>query len=384
MMKKIKKPLLWFGLMSKRLYKKATFLVILILIPLVAFGYSMIDTEDSGIVTVYLAKEQADDAYADEIMADLQKDGQLIRFVVADSSTQAENAVRAGKADAAWIFKANTRDNVIRFANDPKKENALVHILAREDNVALMLAREKLAGKLYECYAPTLYLTHVRLHVPEMAEMSDDEVLEYYYKTDLGNGELFEFVQEDISGIKEQSQDVHYLMTPIRGLLGVIVLLCGLATAMYYMVDSKKGTFAWMPETRRPLAELGCQAVSVLNVSVVALLSLTLIGTATVWWRELLVTLLYVLAVSMFCMVLRRLCGSLSLLGTILPLMIVVTLLVCPVFFDLSQLRALQYVFPPSYYINAVYNDMWLLMMPVYIVVCGGVYLLLGRVFKRI
>ena len=61
----------------------------------------------------------------------------------------------------------------------------------------------------------------------------------------------------------------------------------------------------------------------------------------------------------------------------------VVMLVVCPVFFDLGALRELQYLFPPTYFINAVYSDKFLLYMPLYTLVLAAVYFLTGVILNR-
>ena len=45
----------WLLMMTKRLYKKPTFVVILILIPVLVLGYGLVAAEDSGMVTIALA-----------------------------------------------------------------------------------------------------------------------------------------------------------------------------------------------------------------------------------------------------------------------------------------------------------------------------------------
>ena len=99
--------------------------------------------------------------------------------------------------------------------------------------------------------------------------------------------------------------------------------------------------------------------------------------------RELLMAVLYALAVAAFSMVLRRLCGGLSALGTLLPLLLVTMMVICPVFFDFGFFRKLSYLFPPTYYIQAAVNDAYLLYFPVYILVMALIYWLLGRLLRR-
>jgi len=79
----------------------------------------------------------------------------------------------------------------------------------------------------------------------------------------------------------------------------------------------------------------------------------------------------------------RRLCGKLAVLGTVLPLLIVVRLVVCPVFFDLGALRQVQYLFPPTYYINAQYSDRSLVLMGLYSIALLLIYCLSGRLLHR-
>ena len=69
--------------------------------------------------------------------------------------------------------------------------------------------------------------------------------------------------------------------------------------------------------------------------------------------------------------------------GVMIPLLIVAMLLVCPVFFDLGALRMVQFLLPPTYYINGVYNTRYILYMAVYTLGCGSLYWLWGRSFHR-
>ena len=123
--------------------------------------------------------------------------------------------------------------------------------------------------------------------------------------------------------------------------------------------------------------------IAVVNVAAVALIALIWAGLAVDLGRELLTLVLYALSVSSFCMTVRRLFQSLAAVGTALPLLIVVMLVVCPVFFDLGQLRALQYLFPPTYYINAAVSDRFLLLMAGYSLALLAVYTLSGKLLHK-
>ncbi len=379
-MRRLKKLLTWVWLLNKRLFRKPTFLVLLLLIPLLVFGYGFVAGGESGMVTIVLAQE-GEDSLAEQVIGDLLGSSQLILFQKCETAREAVDLVTHGKADAAWIFPDAMEERIAGFVDDPDVDNAVVRVVQREEKVMLMLTREVLGGKILDLCSEKIYLNFLREKIPEMAEATDEELLELYNSTSL-SGELFSYEQTD--GTKVDKDDATgYLMTPLRGLLAVVIVLCGMATAMYYIHDSKIGTFAWLPVQLLPAAELGCQMVSVVDVCVVALISLLSVGMAGPILLELITLILYSLCVAVFSMLLRRLCGSIRGLGVLMPLLVVVMLLVCPVFFDLGALRTAQFIFPPTYFVNAIYNSKYLLYMLAYTGICGGLYWLTGKVLKR-
>lgn len=361
----MKKCLRWFFLLSKRLYKKTTFLALLVLLPILVLGYSTAAQEDSGVVTIALAMEDPQDPLAYQIVQDLTADSPLIRFVNCESPERAEALLVSGKADGAWIFPEDTSGMLAAFLKDPKTA-PIVRVVQREETVLLRLAREKLNGTLYRCCAQPLYLSYIRQNVPGLDDLSDSQLLAYYDSI-FGNEALFQF---STVGGEPQTAPVSYLLSPLRGLVAVLVVLCGLAAAMYFLQDRHSGTFARTPEHAMPLLELGCQAAALFSVGAVALISLAVCGLWENGWREIAVMLLYCLCTASFCMLLRRICSNMALLAGLLPVLAAVMLVVCPVFFDIAELRKLQYLFPPTYYIQAAYSDKHLLLMPVYTLAC--------------
>ena len=146
---------LWFWLLSKRLYKKFTFLAILLLIPALVLGYNAAAQGDSGMITVALAQKEAD-PIARQIMESFDGSSQLIRYELCPDATTAEELVRGGKADMAWIFEGDMEAKLQAFLAQPKEKNAMVTVLLRQDDVTLRLAREKLSGKLYKALSQRL------------------------------------------------------------------------------------------------------------------------------------------------------------------------------------------------------------------------------------
>ena len=380
-MKRMKQGFKWFLLLNKRLYKKISFLLILLLIPVLVFSYSNVAEEDSGVVTIALGQE-GDDAMASEVIQDLIDNTNLVRFIRCQSAQEAKDLVAQSKADAAWIFPENMEEKVYRFVAYKRPKDAFIQVLERESSVPLALTREKLSGAMFANCSKSLYLQYIRKNVPALNDTPDAELMTYYDAV-WAKDDFFQFTLMESSQNAQEAQDANYLLTPVRGLLAVVTVLSGLAMAMYYTRDKLAGTFSWMPERKMALVEFGCQMICVLNVTAVILIALALGGLTMSLGREVVTAVLYAICTALFCMTVRRICGKLPILGTVLPLLVVVMLVVCPVFFDLGALRSFQYIFPPTYYINAQYSDRFLALMGLYGSALLLVYYLAGKILHR-
>lgn len=371
----------WFLLLNKRLYKKITFVLIMLLIPVLVFTYGSLAQEDSGVMTIALA-QHGEDPTAKQVMQDLKEGTNLIRFVFCDTPDAAKKMVNDGKAEAAWIFADDFENCVYRFVNRPSKATAFVEVIEQESTIPMKLSREKISGTIFGYCSREFYLKYIRDNVPELKDVSDEALLAYYDNFTT-NVDLFEFAYLEGEGGAEDAEEANYLLTPVRGLLAIVIILGGLAAAMYFVHDDHCGTFSLVPQGKKPLVEFTCQCIAVMNLSVIALASLLITGLSVSFGRELLLATCYGLLVTMFCMTIRRLLGSIAAIGTAMPLLVVIMLVVCPVFFDLGPLRTLQYLCPPTYYINAVNSNRYMLLMLGYAGILAGIYYLMGKLLKR-
>lgn len=377
----MKKMFKWLFLLNKRLYKKLTFVLILVSIPLLVFGYGILAEEESGVLTISLASEEESEL-ADSIMHDLRDSTNLIRYIICETPEEAEKLVSDNKSDAAWIFGKNLEDSIYRFVQKPVKRNAFISVVERENSVLLKLAREKLSGAMFRHCSRVFYLQYIRENVPEMDHIADSELMRHYDEYAM-DADLFQlaFLESDVNA--QNPEDANYLLMAVRGLLSVVITLGGLAAAMYYIRDEQVGTFSLVPLKNKAYVEFGCQIISVLNIAFVALVAMLFAGVSVSLGREVLLHILFTVSVAAFAMTIRRLCGKLSVVGTALPLLVVLMLVICPIFFDLRALRQAQYLFPPTYYINAAYSDRYMFLMILYSGSLLAIYVLLGKLLKR-
>lgn len=374
----LKKILLWFLLLNKRFLKKPGLWAILIIIPLLVVAFNAVALQDSGIITVALATEDKNDSLANEIIEDIKKDNRLIRFVVS-TPDEAEVLVKDGKADAAWIFPENLAIKLGDFVED---KQSVIRILEREETVALMLAREKLSGAVFKRYSPTFYVKYIRERFNELDSVSDEKLMEYYngIKSD---GELFEFSYTNETHSTKDAVETGYLLTPVRGLMAIMLVLSGLAAAMFYITDDKSGTFSWISQKAKPFIAGVFHLIPIALTAVAMLVSLYFSGLWVGFFREILIAFLYVICITVFCMTVRLICGSGKILGAITPLLMLLFIVICPVFLDIKLLRPIQRFLPTFHYLSAVHNNKFIIIMVIYAAVGSVVYLLLSKILKK-
>ena len=110
-----------------------------------------------------------------------------------------------------------------------------------------------------------------------------------------------------------------------------------------------------------------------LDVGFAVLLGLTFSGVFISIPTELGLMGLYLLMVTGFSDVVRRLAGKPVRLGALIPLLSLVMLAVCPIFMGAPNIKWIQLLLPPFYYLNALHKVNYQWGMVVYIVV---IYLL--------
>ncbi|MBE6778422.1 MAG: ABC transporter permease [Ruminococcaceae bacterium] len=353
----------WCYLLNKRLYRKMSFVIMLVLLLAAVCLFAAAAGEDSGFLHVALAQTDPADPLSGEIVRSLMEDDSLILFTRADDPAHAEYLMETGQADSAWIFPAHMQQAVDAFVQTGAP--ACVRVVEREQNVLLRLSREKLNAALLGHSARAVYLRYARDHLPMLDDLSDEALLRYYEETPVSE-ELFVF-GDPVASSGGQS---HYLTAPLRGLLGIITVLGGLAAALYSLQDEQRRTFAWVPQRYRLPVDLAGIGMATLNLSVVSMAALWVAGVYLPSLLECVITLLYALSCACFALLLRHLLHRIALLGSVIPVLTVLMIVVCPVFFDLKQVRLLALLFPPTYYINAVYDTAYLWYMVAFSGIC--------------
>ena len=152
----MKKFLLWLWLLTKRLYKKPLFAIILLALPLTTLLYRQAAKAPSGAVTVALTQEAADPLAA-ELIGSLPGSSQLVRWLPCETVDTGLSLLQTGKADALWVLPARLEEKLEAFTLDPDGCGGFITVYERQDSVALALCRERLSALVYPQLARQIY-----------------------------------------------------------------------------------------------------------------------------------------------------------------------------------------------------------------------------------
>ena len=360
----MKQMLKWLYMLTKRLYKKSSFVILLALIPLFVFVFSVAADADKGFLHVILVQTNPKDEISAQLIEKLTNEPSVVMFSTSNSVEKATKAVKNGDAHEAWIFPEDMDKEIHKHIQTG--HDKFISIIAREKSVFSMLSREKLSSAVFEYTAKAFYLDFAKTQTNGLDQLSDEELM-YYYDNVSIDEELFIFGNSETTASDNQ-ESANYLTSPIRGFLGILIMLCGMASALYLMQDECNGTFAWAPDKIKFPIGYGSMFIAVLNVSIAAIISLTVARLNTNFGRELLVTFMYCISCTSFCMILKQILGSIKLYAALIPLFTVISLTICPVFFSLNHFT--QYFLPPTYYVNAVFTDRHVVYMALYTAAC--------------
>lgn len=357
----MRKAAVWYVLLNKRLFKKWSFLLILAMVPLLVAGMRLGAQQESGIVTIALHLRNPRDELSMQVAAQLQEIDNVLRYVTCEREEDAREMVESLQADAAWIFPENLAD-CLQSAAAHKLTEPVVTVVEREDNIPLIFSREILSSALYPSFSYAVYEDFVRDDL--MLDIEGDRLRAAYERT-LVEGSLFQIEYWDGQAVVGSD----YLLAPMRGMLALWVVLCGLAASMYFIQDEQRGTFSWMPVKHRLWMAFGFHAVLLSDAVVVLVIACRLAGVFTLWYTELANAVLYMCCVIAFCNLVRLLCCTSERLGSCIPILLMGMAVLCPVFISVNHFRPLQYLLPPFYYLKATHSTYYLYLMAAY--ACG-------------
>ena len=347
---KNKRLLVWYIMLNKRLLKKWSFIIVLLVAPLMVFVMNTLSGGDKGVLRILLC-EEAESQAVSQIITELQEGDSVIMYEKADSLSQARHMVESGDADAAWVFATVIEDTLPKAAMSHRVK-PVVNVIEREDTIALMMARERLYSVIYPYLNYEIYVDYIRKDIAQDSNISDEELHEYY-ESNKAEDELFQ--RKYLDG-KKVAKNMDYLLAPVRGILAVWLALCGLVSCLYYMIDKNNGIFDRLSIRYDILAEAGYHMVIIVIAAILMFAGLMVSGTFTSPAGELVSMLALIYVTTGYCCLIRRLCRTPGVLGIAIPFLVIMMLGLSSAFISLKVFSYFKYLHPVYLYIMSIHS----------------------------
>lgn len=304
---------LWFFLSCKRYVHRLSFLVILLLLPVVTLGVRGLEQKEGTWIRIVLCvegegegedlperqgeipgPESADSLPLEWALAfDLAARGEeagMFRFELCDSEDQVKEAVASRRAECGYVIAADLEEKL-----DAKKYKRCIRVYSAPSTVTAQLSTEVVFSMLMARYDKELFQDYVadgeafrpladqagreRLRQESGALydawMEQGGTFRFVYETAengdrpdtarTGSGQAQEVGQggnvsapEPVPGIR--SAHTAPSLFPVRGIVAVYVFVAGLYSAAVSLADERKGLFLALPASRRIPCQLAAMA----------------------------------------------------------------------------------------------------------------------------
>lgn len=364
--------LTWWYLTEKRLLKKPGYLLVLLLVPLLAWGMNLQSREEAGMVTIGLCAEERG-GLAEELLGQMLEQQGVLRYLRYETEKEAIHAVESGKVSAAWIFPEKLEEKLQKMA-EKGRITPVIRVVEREDDVSLVFTREVLCSHVYPSLAYQAYEGFVKRHLEE--EIPEEMLRDFYQSISVGDT-LFQAVYLD--GTKTEEDD--YLTAPIRGLLAIWVVVSGLSAILFYKRDESLGVYDAVPSKRRIRYAFGLQGVVLGNGGVIFLLACKLLGVLGQIGSEAFRLLLFLGCTACFCVLLGQIFSKMESFGVLIPILVILMIVACPIFLNIRLPWHLQGGLPAYFYLNSMHSRIYVNYMAIYLFALLGACLL-GNLIK--
>lgn len=347
---------MWILLMTKRLMKKPSFIIILVLLPVILVMYRFIITEDDGTIRACVYVPEGSEAFTEKLADNLADAEFSARFYLVDSEDDLYSDVIAGRAEVGYILPKDLKE---RFLT--KNWDSAVRMVVSDTSQMAPFVNEFVTVVIYtdmmEEYIADYLVNRSGLEL-------SDEVIRPIIRENLlkqaGSGSLFDIAYRDYYKNEEVSREEvmaeNYLMKPIRGTVALFVLLAGLAGLVFWFQDNAEGRFKVMSHEKRPVINYGSLLLPTALSAIVGMVCILIAGLCENIFLELLTMLLYVIFVTGVCEIIRVIVPSVNAVCAAIPILAIASYLCCPILIDLKKVLPvvsyLRKILPPDYYLE--------------------------------
>lgn len=353
-MKRLK---LLFILLCKRQLKSAVLVCFLVAMPLMSLLMNLLPSMNEARLFRIGLYATADNQAGRQAIDYLTSNDEGIIFYMADSPESLREDILNQETDCGYIIKDNLVENILEH----KLDNLIVRICDLE-NVITQTSGEVVFSAVLRSVSKDIAIRYINDH-GFFAPDTYDSAMEYFHKQfaaldEGGSSLVLNFTIPSTGTGDDTTREITTgpMTFPIRGINAIILLIACVLGAGQWITDRNNNIFRMMSPVYVFITRILYSLIPALIFGASALLSALLGDSVYGFMTELLALLVYIVILIAFCTLLTFIAKKEQHILSALPVLILFSLLMCPVFIDLSiylpVLRAINKILPPFYYLT--------------------------------
>lgn len=380
----MKKYLVWFSLLMKRMIKIPAFAVMLIGLFVLAIAVSKLEQgehSESAVGVMIETKEGQDLSETDEewnhsFISLLHEQKGVLSFQIYENKEMLMQAVERGELDCGFILPQDLRERI----NEETWQDAII-LYTDSASVVTQIAKERIAAAVFTLYSEESYVNYIRdipnFNISQISESEREEIIAFAksaYETHLSDRSTFGLIyngdsyngsrpvgnnDDEAESINGERQSTNTIFN-IRGILAVCIFLSGMCGLLIDWKDRQEKRFLRIaPDFITAMANIWVPTIYTSLVSLAALFCTNQITGPGGLIREVFRLLIYQFLIVVYCSIIRLVLRKQETIAAAIPILTLGCIICCPVWIRLSVyipiFRVLEKLFPATYYLLGVF-----------------------------
>lgn len=338
-----------FLILIKRTFYKPVYGIVLTLIPLTAiFVKSLPKQEVSTDIRSGICVEDQN-IHTKALLELLCADDTGFLFIVFDSPDAVRDAVASGEIDCGYYLPAGFSET---YPND--RENTRIQVYISPSTMFSDVTMEILFDNLLKVFAVPI-VSHYFSADPELSDYlmpEYDEAITSIYREYMTDNSVFHIVTNGTGTGKHEEKKLS--LFPLYPFIGLLIFTSALLGLLNTLKDEDNHVYSGLTKKSRFRFCIMNIISSLIPTACIGYITLLIYGTEYTPSALALHMLVYIIICLFFTLAYRLLFSSYRRYLAALPVLLTCTILLSPVFIDLTQflpvLKLISYFFAPTYF----------------------------------
>lgn len=390
----MKKYMIWFSLLMKRMIKKPAFAFMLIGSFILVIAVSKLEQGEHAESAVGIMIEpeagqelsKTNEDWNQRFISLLNEQEGILSFQLYENKEMLMQAVERGELDCGFILPQDLKDRI----NEGTWQNTIT-VYCSSESVVMQIAKERIAVAAFTLYSEECYVNYVKniadFDLTQTSENDREEIIAFAknaYGTHLQDGSTFGLIynrdgyrgnnhsdssysdsssvgnnDNEAGSINDKQQNAKTIFN-IRGVLAVCIFLSGMCGLLIDWKDRQEKRFLRIaPDIITTMANIWVPAIYTSIVSLAALFCTKQITGLGGLVREVLRLLIYQFLIVVYCSIIRLVLRKQETIAAAIPILTLGCIICCPVWIRLAVyipiFRVLEKLFPTTYYLLGVF-----------------------------